>query len=88
MQKLRTQLLLGYILIFFLMIVVSGIMLYSTNSLISTQELLVHAQSVLSDAHELKTLLVEMETGERGYAITGNADFLQPFNDGGPNTIP
>ena len=31
--------------------------------------------------HEVHFLLLDMETGERGYVITGNKNFLEPFSD-------
>ncbi len=33
-------------------------------------------------AYQLQAALVNQETGVRGYALTGNSDFLQPYQDG------
>ena len=41
-----------------------------------------HDQPVLSNALELAKLLVDMETGERGFLITGKEEFLEPFHAG------
>jgi len=38
-----------------------------------------HTHQVLADSNELIKLLVDMETGKRGFLITGNAVFLEPY---------
>ncbi|HJV33836.1 CHASE3 domain-containing protein, partial [Geomonas sp.] len=42
----------------------------------------VHTYKVLDNVQNLLTALVNMETGERGYAITGNENFLEPLKAG------
>ena len=79
-MKLLTQLLLGYVVVSALMIAVAGVMYRSTQSLIDTQERVRQAHTVVADASLLMKLAVEMETGERGYAITGKQEFLEPYN--------
>ena len=39
-----------------------------------------HTQRVIGNANELKTLVVDLETGTRGYLITGEEKFLAPYN--------
>jgi len=41
-----------------------------------------HDQPVLSNAHKLAKLVVDMETGERGFLFTGKDEFLEPFYAG------
>ncbi|MGH6645785.1 response regulator [Aquabacterium sp.] len=38
-----------------------------------------HTQQVIGNANELKTLVVDLETGTRGYLITGDDRFLSPY---------
>jgi len=38
-----------------------------------------HTQQVIGNANELKTLVVDLETGTRGYLITGDNRFLAPY---------
>jgi signal transduction histidine kinase len=38
-----------------------------------------HAQLVLSAASDLERLVVDLETGERGFVITGDEGFLEPW---------
>jgi signal transduction histidine kinase len=39
-----------------------------------------HSQSVLSVANRFERLVIDLETGERGFLLTGQARFLQPWN--------
>jgi PAS domain S-box-containing protein len=38
-----------------------------------------HAQEVVSNSRQLMRYMIEMETGLRGYYLTGNRSFLDPF---------
>ncbi|MBM7868281.1 methyl-accepting chemotaxis protein [Heliomicrobium gestii] len=42
----------------------------------------VHTYEVMREADGMLTSLVNMETGERGYALTGKEEFLEPYNSG------
>jgi CHASE3 domain sensor protein len=41
-----------------------------------------HTHEAISDAKDLLKLIVDMETGQRGFVITGNDKFLVPYTDG------
>jgi len=41
-----------------------------------------HDAKVIENAHELSKLIVDMETGQRGFIITGLDEFLEPYNNG------
>lgn len=38
------------------------------------------AEVVMGRAHLLSKLIIDMETGQRGFIITGKEEFLEPFN--------
>ncbi|MHC5109081.1 MAG: CHASE3 domain-containing protein [Planctomycetota bacterium] len=40
-----------------------------------------HNGPVIANARHLMTLVVDMETGQRGFVITGNGDFLEPYDE-------
>ena len=42
----------------------------------------VRSKEVVSSAYRLRALLVDVETGVRGFALTGVAAFLEPFHSG------
>src|SRR5438552_5280169 len=38
-----------------------------------------HSQQVIATANELQTLVIDLETGVRGFAITGDRSYLKPW---------
>ena len=52
----------------------------STQRLIDTAQLLSHASRVVNNAEHLLVLTVDLETGQRGYVLTGDKSFLEPYD--------
>ncbi len=50
------------------------------NSYVATNNMVGHTLIVKEKLKNTLTLLLDAETGERGYVITGNTLFLQPYN--------
>ncbi len=81
--KIGTKIVLGFTIILTLMIGIGTTLLLSLDNLKDDFIFLVeHDQPVLSNAHELAKLIVDIETGERGFLITGDEEFLEPYNIG------
>lgn len=82
-MKIRGKIALGYVLILlmlglFLMIVSSRITdLEQETVYLSTHDMQVHELS-----YQIEKNVLDMETGQRGYALTGIEDYLKPYNDG------
>ncbi|CAG5016630.1 Sensor histidine kinase RcsC [Dyadobacter sp. CECT 9275] len=53
--------------------------LYSTRQLIKNSELVNHTHEVLLEAENIMSHLKDAETGQRGYLITMNPSFLEPY---------
>ncbi|MHC0063877.1 response regulator [Nostoc sp. UIC 10890] len=53
---------------------------YSTNELIETSSKENHTYEVLSQLEDLNLQLTTAETGQRGYIITGEKRYLEPYN--------
>jgi methyl-accepting chemotaxis protein len=51
----------------------------STQQLIENERLVAHTHDVRRQLAKLKSLLVDVETAQRGFIITGNSDFLRNF---------
>ncbi len=81
-MKLQTQLFLGYVLIFVLMIVIATVTYQGITALTETADWVSHTHQVISKAHRIEKLLVDMETGQRGFLITGTEQFLEPYDEG------
>ncbi|MGC4005238.1 MAG: CHASE3 domain-containing protein [Pirellulales bacterium] len=52
----------------------------NTKTLEENTTALTHSQNVLLNLSELLSLLKDAETGQRGYVITGDAEYLEPYD--------
>ncbi|WP_150268191.1 CHASE3 domain-containing protein [Paenibacillus tepidiphilus] len=81
--KIRGKIALGYVMILLMLglflIVVSGRItdLEQETKFLSSHDIQVHELSYV-----LEKNVLDMETGQRGYALTGLTDYLEPFNTG------
>lgn len=75
----RVKLLIAFSVPLFLIIVMAYSVFNGINKLTETSALVAQSQQVISDSRELAKLMVDMESGERGYLITGKDSFLEPF---------
>jgi methyl-accepting chemotaxis protein len=57
----------------------------STQHLIENERWVAHTQEVRRQLAQLRVLLVDAETAERGYVITGNEAFLEPYTQAALN---
>jgi signal transduction histidine kinase/CHASE3 domain sensor protein len=66
-------------------VVVLGALSYGAlRRAIQTRELVAHTRSVLQTSTSLLTALLDAETGERGYLLTGDTTFLAPYRGASP----
>ena len=79
---IRNKLLLGNSVPLFLMIVIATTVIINIKKLEETSSWVQHTQSVIAQGNLLAKLLIDMETGERGFLITGDEDFLEPYSAG------
>ena len=76
----RTKIILGFSVPLSLLAIISTVVYLSLGQLIETSTWVKHTQKVIADGKELEKLMIDMETGERGFLITGKDSFLEPFN--------
>jgi len=57
------------------------VLLISVEDLRTSERLALHSQEVLTAANQLERLVVDVETGQRGFVITGKERFLAPWRD-------
>src|SRR5262245_54300768 len=56
-----------------------AVLLLSVDDLRTSERRARHSEEVLATANQLERLVVDMETGQRGFVITGEEGFLQPW---------
>ena len=80
----------GFALSFLLLLGIGFVAYRSLNSLTTTSHLVAHTHEVLEHIAEMLSLLKDAETAQRGYVITGDDTFLEPYHaalDGLPKVI-
>jgi len=76
------KLFLGFGIVILIMLVVIGNSYMNFIKESEAVEWSVHTYGVIRESDELLNSIINMETGARGYVITGNKSFLEPFNQG------
>jgi len=62
-----------------LALVVAGVLAIEVNSLVSLSRWVEHTDQAIGAAHEIQGLLVDRESGLRGYVLARSKDFLDPY---------
>ena len=63
-----------------ILLLVGGFSYHSINQLIKASRLVAHTHEVLEDLESVISGLKDVETGQRGYVLTGEEAYLEPFN--------
>ncbi len=69
----------GFTLAFLLLLGIGAVAYRSISSLTNTSQLVTHTHQVLEHIAEVLSLLKDAETGQRGYIITSDEAFLEPY---------
>lgn len=81
--KFRTQLLLPNMVALLLMLIIALVVFFNINKLLNISQWVNHTYEVIDDSNELLMYMVDQETGMRGFAVTGEEEFLEPYKQGG-----
>jgi len=72
----------GFMLAFLLLLGIGTVAYRSITSLMNVNRLTTHTYKVLEDVTGVLSLVKDAETGQRGYVITGDDTFLDPYQAG------
>lgn len=62
------------------LVVNAAVSSYNVNSLILQERIVLHTKSIQNGLSEILLLIVDAETGQRGYVITADPIYLEPYN--------
>lgn len=82
MQTIRAKMMLALIVPLALLVPVAAVTLSATNSSRNTSESVARSADILRDGQRLLLAAIDSETGVRGFLITGDDRFLEPWNKG------
>jgi methyl-accepting chemotaxis protein len=72
---------LGFGLSVLILLVVGGVSYRSTNLLIENNANVAHSHLVLEGLSQVLSIMKDAETGQRGFVITGNEPYLEPYQE-------
>src|SRR5215217_7039971 len=70
----------GFALVLAILLVVGFVSYRNTRKLIRDSNLVAHSHEVLDELDGTLSAVKDAETGQRGYIITGDEEYLQPYN--------
>jgi PAS domain S-box-containing protein len=71
-----------------LLLVVVGIISYTTlKNLLDSNKLVAHSNEVIEKLERTLSIMKDAETGQRGYLLTGNKHFLEPYTGAYQNAL-
>lgn len=76
----RARIVTGFILTLIVITALGFYAYWSTQRLIVTGRLWAHATAVRANLTQLLVTMIDFETGQRGYIITGDRSYLQPYD--------
>ena len=78
-MTLHRKILAGFVLCTLLLLVVGAISFRNSEKFVDTNRLVSHTHEVLYELGQVLVNVVDAETGERGYIITGDENYLEPY---------
>lgn len=83
--KIRSKLYGGFGVIVGILLILSTTFYMNLSKFYKADDLNKHTYEVLMELHNIQISMIDMETGQRGFSITGDKSFLEPFNAGKSN---
>lgn len=80
--KLSQKLYVGFGIVILLMVILVGYTYINYNTQVKAVDINLHTYQVMREAEDISESLLNLETGARGFALTGEEEFLEPYNAG------
>jgi signal transduction histidine kinase/DNA-binding response OmpR family regulator/CHASE3 domain sensor protein len=80
-SNFRRNLIIGFSASLIILLVSSVASFMSISNLLVSADLVNRTNNVIIRLNDVNTGLIDAETGQRGYLLTGEAEFLSPYND-------
>lgn len=80
--NIKNKIILGSVPTLILVTVLTFLAYQSIQSLVNDANWVKHTHEVIFNASTIEKLVIDMETGERGFLIAGKEEFLEPYKSG------
>lgn len=84
-SRLSTKISLGFFVVLTLMAIISGVIYSGISSIIDASRWVNHTYEVIRTAESVGASMIDMETGQRGFMVTGQDEYLEPYHQGNEN---
>jgi len=78
--SISTKIFIGFALVLLVLITTIIVSYNNSNKIINSANLIIHTQEVLTELKDIETKLINLETGQRGFIITGELQYLEPYS--------
>ena len=79
---LSTKIAAGYGVIVLMMVIIAGVLVYGVKSILQSSRWVNHTYEAIRTAQSVGAAMLDMETGQRGFLVTGQDQYLEPYYDG------
>jgi len=80
--RFGAKLAIGYGVVLGLMLIISLVVFFNVHNMVDSSRWVSHTYQVIRVAEGVTASMVDMETGHRGFMITGEDEYLQPYEAG------
>lgn len=87
-MRFEFKVVIGFIVTLSLVIVLGFYMYHHNTNQLKASRWVNHTHKVLFHSEQVLSTLTDLETGQRGFCLTGNIDFLVPYSKGKSNIHP
>jgi CHASE3 domain sensor protein len=77
----KRNLLIGFSASLLILIISSTASFVSIQNLLVSADLVNHTHQGINELRDIRTAVIDAETGQRGYLLTGDEDFLEPYRN-------
>jgi signal transduction histidine kinase/ActR/RegA family two-component response regulator len=78
--RIATKIFSAFTIMLSVILAVITISYKNSNKIIDSTDIIIHTHQVLRDLSKIKIELIDLETGQRGFIITGEQKYLEPYN--------
>ena len=79
--SLRTTIILGFSSFFLVLVIIAFFTVKESRKIINNDQQITRLQNTIENLKFTLSLMVDIETGQRGYILTGKAEFLEPYEN-------
>lgn len=83
-SRFRRALVVAIVLPFLMMALFSVALLWAVRQVVEADHDVQHSGQIVTQSYQTLALILDMETGVRGYLATGNREFLEPYDRSAP----